>query len=124
MQRGFRRLLSILWLLAAAPVAAQVGSLEVTVLDSDGDEPLAGATVTLTSSQGFVALAQWLIPYYVNVYTVSVATAGFLASIYTLPSGVICVSNSSGAYCRLQRRFSLTTPSPGRNCLGVGTIVD
>lgn len=38
---------------------------------------------------GFVALAQWLIPYYVNVYTVSVATAGFLASIYTLPSGVI-----------------------------------
>ena len=38
---------------------------------------------------GFVALAQWLIPYYVNVYTVSVATAGFLAAIYTLPSGVI-----------------------------------
>lgn len=38
---------------------------------------------------GFVALAQWLIPYYVNVYTVSVATAGFLASIFTLPSGVI-----------------------------------
>lgn len=38
---------------------------------------------------GFVALAQWLIPYYVNVYTVSVATAGFLASIFTLPSGII-----------------------------------
>ncbi len=38
---------------------------------------------------GFVALAQWLIPYYVNVYAVSVATAGLLASIYTLPSGVI-----------------------------------
>ncbi|RMH41513.1 MAG: NarK/NasA family nitrate transporter, partial [Deltaproteobacteria bacterium] len=38
---------------------------------------------------GFVALAQWLIPYYVNVYTVSVAMAGLLASIYTLPSGVI-----------------------------------
>jgi NNP family nitrate/nitrite transporter-like MFS transporter len=38
---------------------------------------------------GFVALAQWLIPYYVNVYAVSVATAGLLASIFTLPSGVI-----------------------------------
>ncbi len=38
---------------------------------------------------GFVALAQWLIPYYVNVYTVSVATAGLLASIFSLPSGVI-----------------------------------
>ena len=38
---------------------------------------------------GFVALAQWLIPYYVNVYGVSVATAGLLAAIFTLPSGVI-----------------------------------
>lgn len=38
---------------------------------------------------GFVALAQWLIPYYVNVYTISVASAGYLASIYTLPSGLI-----------------------------------
>ena len=51
---------------------------------------------------GFVALAQWLIPYYVNVYTVSVATAGFLASIFTLPSGVIralggCLSDKYGA---------------------------
>ena len=38
---------------------------------------------------GFVALAQWLIPYYVNVYTMSVATAGFMTSIFSLPSGVI-----------------------------------
>ena len=38
---------------------------------------------------GFVALAQWLIPYYVNVYAMSVATAGFMASIFSLPSGVI-----------------------------------
>ncbi|MEK7703908.1 MAG: MFS transporter [Myxococcota bacterium] len=37
----------------------------------------------------FVALAQWLIPYYVNVYATSVATAGLLASIFSLPSGVI-----------------------------------
>ncbi|MBM3328991.1 MAG: NarK/NasA family nitrate transporter [Calditrichaeota bacterium] len=38
---------------------------------------------------GFVALAQWLIPYYVSVYAVSIATAGFLAAIFSLPSGVI-----------------------------------
>lgn len=38
---------------------------------------------------GFVALAQWLIPYYVNVYAMSVATAGLMAAIFSLPSGVI-----------------------------------
>jgi len=38
---------------------------------------------------GFVALAQWLIPYYVNVYGSSVAMAGLLAAIFSLPSGVI-----------------------------------
>ena len=38
---------------------------------------------------GFVALAQWLIPYYVNVYGMTVATAGLTAAIFSLPSGVI-----------------------------------
>lgn len=38
---------------------------------------------------GFVALAQWLIPYYVNAYTMSIAMAGLMASIFSLPSGVI-----------------------------------
>ena len=38
---------------------------------------------------GFVALAQWLIPYYVNAYTMSIATAGLMASIFSLPSGVV-----------------------------------
>lgn len=38
---------------------------------------------------GFVALAQWLIPYYVNAYAMSVAMAGLMASIFSLPSGVI-----------------------------------
>lgn len=37
----------------------------------------------------FVALAQWLVPYYVNVYTMSVTSAGLMASIFSLPSGVI-----------------------------------
>ena len=38
---------------------------------------------------GFVALAQWLIPYYVNAYAMSVAFAGGLAAANSLPSGVI-----------------------------------
>ncbi len=38
---------------------------------------------------GFVALAQWLIPYYVNVYGSTVIVAGLLSAIFTLPSGVI-----------------------------------
>lgn len=38
---------------------------------------------------GFVALAQWLVPYYVSVYTMPLVTAGLLATIFSLPSGVI-----------------------------------
>lgn len=38
---------------------------------------------------GFVALAQWLIPYYVNVYAMSIAMAGGLAAVNSLPSGLI-----------------------------------
>lgn len=38
---------------------------------------------------GFVALAQWLIPYYVNAYMLPLATAGLMAAIFSLPSGVI-----------------------------------
>ena len=37
----------------------------------------------------FVALAQWMIPYFVNNYQVSVATAGLLAAVFSFPSGVI-----------------------------------
>lgn len=38
---------------------------------------------------GFVALSQWLIPYYVNVYTMSIGMAGFLTSLFSLPSGLV-----------------------------------
>jgi len=36
----------------------------------------------------FVALAQWIIPYGVNVYQMPIATAGMLAAVFSLPSGV------------------------------------
>lgn len=38
---------------------------------------------------GFVALAQWLVPYYVNAYGTTVALAGALAACNSMPSGVI-----------------------------------
>tara|TARA_B110000503_G_scaffold135681_1_gene216672 strand:- start:1013 stop:3802 length:2790 start_codon:yes stop_codon:yes gene_type:complete len=37
----------------------------------------------------FVAISQWLVPYSVNVYQISLAEAGLLAAIFSLPSGVI-----------------------------------
>jgi NNP family nitrate/nitrite transporter-like MFS transporter len=38
---------------------------------------------------GFVALAQWLVPYYVNVYSMTIVSAGLLTSVFSLPSSVI-----------------------------------
>ncbi len=37
----------------------------------------------------FVAISQWLVPYFVNVYGASLVLAGMLASLFSLPSGVI-----------------------------------
>jgi NNP family nitrate/nitrite transporter-like MFS transporter len=37
----------------------------------------------------FVAFAQWLVPYFVNVYSVSLVTAGIFASAFSFPSGII-----------------------------------
>lgn len=38
---------------------------------------------------GIVTLAQWLLPYYVNMYSVSIVTAGFLVSAFSLPAGLV-----------------------------------
>jgi len=37
----------------------------------------------------FVAFSQWLVPYFVNVYYLPLVTAGILAAMFSLPSGVI-----------------------------------
>lgn len=37
----------------------------------------------------FVSFAGWLVPYYTNVYSLDLATAGLLASAFSLPSGII-----------------------------------
>ncbi len=37
----------------------------------------------------FVAFSQWLVPYFVNVYYLPLVTAGILASMFSLPSGLI-----------------------------------
>lgn len=36
-----------------------------------------------------VALAQWLIPYYVNVYSLSIVSAGLMVTAFSLPAGLI-----------------------------------
>ena len=38
---------------------------------------------------GFVAISQWLVPYSINVYQISLAEAGLLAAVFSLPSGII-----------------------------------
>jgi len=37
---------------------------------------------------GFVALSNWLVPYYVKGYGLTLAAAGFYATIFSLPSGL------------------------------------
>lgn len=37
----------------------------------------------------FVALTQWLIPYYVNVYSLTIVAAGFMVTTFSLPTGLI-----------------------------------
>lgn len=36
----------------------------------------------------FVAFSQWLVPYYVNAYYMSLITAGILTSVFSLPAGL------------------------------------
>ncbi len=36
----------------------------------------------------FVALSQWLIPFYVNVYSLSIVSAGFMAAAFSMPAGI------------------------------------
>lgn len=38
---------------------------------------------------GFVAVSQWAIPYFVNVYEMSITQAGFLAAAFSLPSSLV-----------------------------------
>ena len=38
---------------------------------------------------GFVGLSQWLMPYYVNVYGMTVTTAGLMAASFSLPSSLV-----------------------------------
>ena len=37
----------------------------------------------------FVALSQWLIPYYVNVYSLTIVSAGLMATAFSMPVGVL-----------------------------------
>lgn len=91
---------------------------------------------------GFVALSQWLIPYYLNVYGMSLATAGAMAAVYSLPSGVVraaggWVSDRIGARSALYvvlssitvlflmlvaPRMEITSPGEGLQADAAGTV--
>lgn len=91
---------------------------------------------------GYVALSQWMIPYYVNAYQMSIATAGLMAAVFSLPSGLIralggWMSDRWGAravmywvlgmslVCCLMLivpRMETETPGAGVNALVGGTI--
>jgi len=93
---------------------------------------------------GFVALAQWLVPYYVNVYSTSLVTAGLLAAIFSLPSGVIrafggWASDRFGArtvlywvlgvcalccFMLIVPRMDITSPGEGVMAIGKGTVTE
>jgi NNP family nitrate/nitrite transporter-like MFS transporter len=93
---------------------------------------------------GFVALAQWLVPYYVNVYAMSIVTAGLMTSMFSLPSGLIralggwfsdlfgarlvlySVLATTGACSFLLIFPKMDIESPGRGVMAQvsGTVVD
>jgi MFS transporter, NNP family, nitrate/nitrite transporter len=93
---------------------------------------------------GYVALSQWMIPYYVNAYQMSIATAGLVAAIFSLPSGVIralggWMSDLWGARAVMYwvlgvsliccamlivPRMDIETPGAGVNALVGGTITN
>jgi NNP family nitrate/nitrite transporter-like MFS transporter len=63
---------------------------------------------------GFVALAQWLIPYYLNVYGMTLAAAGLMATMFSLPSALTravggFVSDRIGARTTLYTVLSAVT---------------
>ncbi|MCC7435744.1 MAG: MFS transporter [Methanoregulaceae archaeon] len=66
----------------------------------------------------FVALAQWLVPYYLSVYGMSLAMAGLMASIFSLPSGLISAlggwaSDKFGARATMYLMLSQTSDAVG-----------
>ncbi|MCP4422360.1 MAG: NarK/NasA family nitrate transporter, partial [Chloroflexi bacterium] len=90
----------------------------------------------------FVTIAQWLIPYSVNVYQISVVQAGVLAAAFSLPSGLIralggWLSDKFGAHsvmhwvflgCAIAcfvlavPRMDINSPGPGIIAKGSGEV--
>lgn len=90
----------------------------------------------------FVAFSQWLVPYFVSVYSLSLVTAGLFTSCFSLPSGVIralggWVSDTWGArrvmYAVLGAsmvlglllsvpRMEITSPGKGVSAVMNGTV--
>ncbi|MEX2243176.1 MAG: MFS transporter [Fimbriimonadaceae bacterium] len=93
---------------------------------------------------GFVALSQWLIPYSLNVYGMSLASAGVLATMFSMPSALTravggFVSDRYGARATLYAvlsgvfvlfvllvapRMDITSPGEGVLAERAGTVTE
>lgn len=92
---------------------------------------------------GFVALSNWLVPYYVKAYGLTLAAAGLYATIFSLPSGLFravggWLSDKMGArfvmHCVLIScclvtfalffpKMDIITPGEGIQAKAAGTII-
>lgn len=93
---------------------------------------------------GFVAISQWLIPYYVNVYSQSIAKAGLIAAFFILPAGIFralggWVADKAGArsvmyfvlitsilflFFLFPPRMELRSPGQGIAAVRAGTVTE
>lgn len=90
----------------------------------------------------FVALSQWLVGYYLNVYAMSLITAGFLTTLFSFPAGFVraiggVISDKFGArkvlywvfglsaictFLLIFPRMEIYSPGSGLSALREGTV--
>jgi NNP family nitrate/nitrite transporter-like MFS transporter len=93
---------------------------------------------------GFVALSNWLVPYYVKAYGLTLAAAGLYATIFSLPSGLfravggwlsdrlgarfimhcVLISCSLVTFALFFPKMDIVTPGEGIQAKAAGTITE
>ncbi len=92
---------------------------------------------------GFVALSNWLVPYYVRAYGLTLAVAGFYATVFSLPSGlfravggwlsdrfgarsvmyIVLITCSLVSFAMFFPKMDIITPGEGIQAKAAGTII-
>lgn len=80
---------TVFWLLTETRRVARPGSIAAQLATLRNVRVWRFGLYYFFAFGGFVALSQWLIPYYVNMYTLPLATAGLMAAIFSLPAGAV-----------------------------------